>query len=271
MPTVPIETSLAHLAGLGFDAVEIVVLPGYTTALANLDAGERRRIAGLLKEHRLALSAVSSYLSMLEQDPERFARNLAQVQGAIDLAVAWAQDGQPPVVITGIGGKPGQLETLQDQLIERVEALGDYAQARGVTVAVEHHIGTVMEWPDQAVAFIKQVKSPAIRFNFDISHFNILGIAIEESVAKMVPYAAHTHVKDERGRYPDYEYVIPGEGEFDYVRYLKAMAGHGYTGFISVEISKMVQRRPDYDPLAAASQSYHILSRAFAEAGLERS
>jgi sugar phosphate isomerase/epimerase len=86
----------------------------------------------------------------------------------------------------------------------------------------------------------------------------------------MLPYTAHTHVKDERGRYPDYDYLIPGEGEFDYVRYLKAMQAHGYQGFISVEISKMVQRRPNYDPLAAATQSYEVVSRAFVEAGLDR-
>jgi len=32
----------------------------------------------------------------------------------------------------------------------------------------------------------------------------------------------------------------------------------------------MVQRRPDYDPLAAATLSYETLSRAFIEAGIPR-
>jgi sugar phosphate isomerase/epimerase len=56
----------------------------------------------------------------------------------------------------------------------------------------------------------------------------------------------------------------------DYVRYLKAMAANGYDGYIVVEISLMVQRRPDYDPLAAAATSYAVLSRAFQQAGIKR-
>jgi hypothetical protein len=31
-----------------------------------------------------------------------------------------------------------------------------------------------------------------------------------------------------------------------------------------------VQARPDYDPLAAATQSYNVLAAAFTEAGIDR-
>jgi hypothetical protein len=56
----------------------------------------------------------------------------------------------------------------------------------------------------------------------------------------------------------------------DYVRYLRAMDRAGYAGHIVVEVSLMVQRRPDYDPLAAATQSYRVLDAAFAESGVAR-
>ena len=270
MPTVPVDTALQHLAELGFDAVELTVLPRYTTTVANLDSSERLRIADLLTTHRLTLSAVGSYLNLMEQNADAFAQNLAYVQRAIQLAVDWAQNGKPPVVISGFGGRLGDLATQQDQLVERLNHLGDYAQAKGIIVALEHHVGATVETPDQTVAIMQQVASPAIRVNFDISHFNVVGVPIEESVEKMMPYTVHTHVKDERGRYPNYEYLIPGEGEFDYIRYLKALDAHHYTGCVSTEISVMVQRRPHYDPLATATQSYQILSHAFAKAGIER-
>jgi inosose dehydratase len=271
MPTLPIDVSLHHIAQTGFDAVEITVLPRYTTALDKLDQTERQRIARLLTQHKLKLSAVGSYLSMIEPDPARFAENLAWVQGAINLAVDWAQNGQPPVVITGIGGQPGDLEPHRTQLVDRLNALGEYAQARGVTVALEPHVLAAVETPDQTTSLMQQLASPAIRLNFDISHYNVIGVPIEESVAKSMPYTVHTHVKDESGRSPDHQYLIPGEGEFDYVRYLRAMRAHNYTGAISVEISMMVQRRPNYDPLTTATRSYEVLSRAFVEAGIERS
>ena len=71
-----------------------------------------------------------------------------------------------------------------------------------------------------------------------------MGIPIAESVGALAAHTVHTHVKDERGVAPNYQFLIPGEGEFDYVAYLRAMREHGYTGFITAEISIMVQRRP---------------------------
>ncbi len=270
MPTLPINVIVEHLAATGYDGVEIAVLPGWTTELTKLDRAERRRIARLLRDAGLALPAISSYLSTIEPDDEIFARNLAHIQAAINLALDWAQDGKPPVVITGIGGRREDLPAQQDRLMERLRALGEYAQERGVILALEAHIEAAVETPDQIVALLQQVASPAIRANFDISHFNVLGIPVEESVATMIPYAAHTHVKDERGIYPAYEYLIPGEGSFDYVRYLQAMQTYGYADFISVEISMQVQRRANYDPLAAAAESHRVLAAAFDKAGMSR-
>jgi sugar phosphate isomerase/epimerase len=94
---------------------------------------------------------------------------------------------------------------------------------------------------------------------------------MEASVAMLAPLSLHTHVKDERGIAPDHAFLIPGEGEMDYPRYLTLMRDAGYDGHIVVEISLMVQARPDYDALAAATQSYDVLSRAFETAGIERS
>ncbi|MEZ4617946.1 MAG: sugar phosphate isomerase/epimerase [Caldilineaceae bacterium] len=274
MPDLPIEPVIVHLAELGFDAIEIGVLPNFTTALDNLNITERKRIPQLLREHDLYLSAVSSYLPMMEQDEAKFAFNRDYVKRTVDLADEWRDlwipSGQPPVVVSGFGGKPGDIAALELQLVDRLNELGEYAEAHNVLLAFEHHVGNAYETPDQTVALMKQVTSPAVKVNFDISHFNVMGYSIEESVEKLLPYAAHTHVKDELGRAPNHQYLIPGEGEFAYVRYLQAMQTRGYNGAISTEISKMVQNRPDYDPLATATRSYAVLSRAFADADIAR-
>ena len=79
-----------------------------------------------------------------------------------------------------------------------------------------------------------------------------------------------SHVKDQRGRYPDSEFLIPGEGPFDYVEYLQEMQKTGYNGYITVEISMAVHQRPNYDPIGAAELAYQTLDAAFKEAGIER-
>ena len=155
-------------------------------------------------------------------------------------------------------------------MIERVGELVRYGERRGVVIAIEPHVGSMLDTPARVLELLEAIPSANLKLNFDISHFNVMGIPIAESVAALTRHTVHTHVKDERGVVPDFEFLIPGEGEFDYVAYLHAMREHGYDGFITAEVSIMVQRRPGYDPLAAAAQTYQTLSRAFDQAGIAR-
>jgi sugar phosphate isomerase/epimerase len=74
MPTVPIDTAISHIADLGFDGIELTIIPRFTTELSALDAAERKRIASLLKQHNLALPAIAAHSSLLETDPDAHAK-----------------------------------------------------------------------------------------------------------------------------------------------------------------------------------------------------
>jgi sugar phosphate isomerase/epimerase len=270
MPTVPIDVAVAHCARLGFDGLEMTVVPRWSTDAAKLDAAERRRIRKLYDDHRIALCALSGNTPVLPQDPSDVASNLARFRSYLDLAAELQHAGERLTVSTTSGGAEEDWERVKNVLVERFGALAAHAERAGVAVAVETHVGQALALPEQVLWILQQVNSPALTVLFDISHFNIRGIDIDEVVAQLAPHSLHTHVKDERGVAPDHDFLIPGEGEMDYVRYLKAMARAGYSGYVTTEISVMVQRRPDYDPLAAATQSYQVLSRAFEEAGITR-
>ncbi|MCE2396630.1 sugar phosphate isomerase/epimerase [Candidatus Poribacteria bacterium] len=270
MPTVPIDVAIPHIAQLGFDGMELAVGPRFITELSTLDAAERKRIAGLLKQHNLALPAIAAHSSLMETDPEAHAQNMWRLKGAADLGVELAQGDSLPAINTTSGGQPEEWDSQKQFLAERIGELVEYTQTLGVTVAMEPHIGGLIDTPDKVLELLDLVGSPYLKVNFDISHFDIIGIPTEESVAALAPHSAHTHVKDQRGLAPDFEFLIPGEGPFDYANYLKLMEQHGYDGFITAEVSFMVQAREDYDPLAAATLSYETLSRAFADAGIDR-
>ena len=270
MPRVPIEGVLAHLAGLGFEGVELTVIPGYVTELSTLDAAARRRIRDLYRQHGLDLPAIAAHTTFLEADAERHRSNMDRLAGAVDLAVDLAQGPTPPAVDTTLGGRPDEWEAVRDRLVERVGEMARRAGARGVALALEPHVGASVDRPDRVLWLLEQVNAPHLKLNFDISHFDVIGLSIEETVPALAPHAVHTHVKDQRGRAPHHEFLIPGEGTFDYVGYLKAMAAAGYKEYITVEVSVMVQRRADYDPYAAADLSYRTLSTAFEKAGVKR-
>jgi sugar phosphate isomerase/epimerase len=207
---------------------------------------------------------------MVERDPGKAALNWARLAATVDLALDWVIDDAPPAIDTTVGGRSEQWDELKPLLIERVGELVRYGERRGVVIAIEPHVDEMLDTPERVLELLDTIDSPYLKLNFDISHFNVMGIPIAESVGALARHTVHTHVKDERGLAPNHQFLIPGEGEFDYVAYLQAMREHGYAGFITAEIAIMVQRRPGYDPLAAAEQTYRTLAQAFEQAGIAR-
>jgi sugar phosphate isomerase/epimerase len=268
MRTVDIEDALPAIARIGYQGIELAVTPAYPTDLYTLDRGKRRRIAELLEANNLVLTAVAGHTSMCETDTEKNEQNMQRLRDTIDLAAELVQEGEQPVAISLIGGREGTWEECRERVAERVQALGEHAARQGVILALEPHSGTAFDRPDKALWLMGELDHPAVRLNFDISHFDIIGICMEECVPQMVPYSVHTHVKDQRGRYPDHEFLTPGSGPFDFVRYLELMHQAGYTGFVDVEVSVMVQRKPGYDPYVDAALGYYALLHAFNESGV---
>ncbi len=270
MPTVSIDTAVAHCAALGFDGLEMTVVPRWPTNAADLDTAERKRIRKLYDDHNLILSGLSGATPLLTADPESATEHLARVKTYLDLAAEMQHPGEKLTVSSVSGGTEADWETRKHELVERYGILAAYAEQVGALISMEPHIGAALHLPEQSVWLVEQINSPALRIHLDISHFNIRGLDMDKVIELVVPYSAHMHVKDERGLAPNHEFLIPGEGEMDYVRYLRALDKAGYHGHVATEISIAVQRRPDYDPLAAATQSYRVLSQAFTEAGLDR-
>jgi len=267
MMTTPIEKAIPGVAKIGYHGIELAVTPNWPTDLDTLDQPKRKLIRQLLNDHGLVLSAIAGHTSHCEEETAKNEANMDRLHRTIDLAAELAQPGEPSIVASLIGGREGTWDAMRNIVAERVQALGDYAKARNVIYAVEPHSGTAFETPDKAVWLMKQLNHPAVRINFDISHFDIIGIGIDECVPSMAPWSVHTHVKDQRGIYPNFVFLTPGSGPFDFVHYLRAMHAANYTGFIGMEVSVMVQRKPGYDPFVDAALGYYALLHAFNESG----
>lgn len=268
MPTRPVDEQIRIVEEAGFAGIELICIERSTTNLDLLDAGERRRIRGLLDASGLQLPALHASVNPMDPDPDRAARNADRLRRSIDLAADLAGSDEPPAVVLMGYGTPESYQEDRGRLAGIFRDLAEYAAPGGVTLAFELHVGQAVDRPERALWLLEEVGHPRFRLNLDTSHLDVMGYGIAESIRPLVGYAVHTHVKDQRGRYPNHEYLIPGEGGYDYVEYLREMARGGYEGYITTEMSVMVQRRPDYDPVAAARQTYRTLSSAFREAGI---
>ena len=270
MPTLSIDTALEHLAALGFDGVELTVIPGFSTELDTLDSAERERIRQLLDRHGLDLPAVAAHQPMLSTEDDVHAENWRRLTASAGLCVDLAGTDGVPVLNTTLGSNPNEWNSQQNLILERVGALVDYCTSREVVLAIEPHVGDGLNSPERSLWLLEQINSAYLKLNFDISHFKVQGMSTAQVVQLLAPHSAHTHVKDQRGLVPDYEFLIPGEGPFDFVEYLKLMQKAGYDGYITAEVSMQVQGRPDYDPLGAAELTYATLGSAFRQAEINR-
>jgi len=269
MMTVNIEQAIPAIAKIGYHGLELAVTPGWPTDLATLDGPKRKLIRRLLSEHGLALSAVAGHTSFCEDDPAANGANMQRLRDSLDLAIELATPGDPAILCSLIGGGMQEWEAKKELVAERTYALGEYAAKIGAILAVEPHSGTAFDTPEKALWLMNRLDHPAVRLNFDMSHFDIIGIGIDDCAPSLVPWSVHTHVKDQRGIFPNHEFLTPGSGPFNFVHYLAAMQKAGYTGFIGMEVSVMVQRKPGYDPFVDAALGYYALVHAFNESGAE--
>jgi inosose dehydratase len=174
------------------------------------------------------------------------------------------------VIETILGGKPSEWDQIKDRLATRLRAWAETAAAERILIAIKPHVANALHTPEAALWLQKQVNSPAIRLAYDYSHFALRKLSLPETVRLLVPQSVFIHVKDARGTPEKFEFLLPGEGDTDYVQYLKLVKAAGYRGAVVVEVSGQISNRAGYDPIAAAKESYAHLAQAFAKAEVRR-
>jgi sugar phosphate isomerase/epimerase len=268
MRELSVERQVEIVRDAGYAGIALVSGAGFGLDALECDAARRREIRGLLADAGLELTAVPGHANMLVDDADEARAAIERVMAGIDLAVDLADGATQPIAIAMGYGSPADYETDKHRLVDVFGKLAAHAASRGAIVALEPHVGQAMDQPEKVAWFIDAVGSPNFRLNLDNSHFECMGCNLDEYIPILVPYSVHTEVKDQRGRYPNHEFLVPGEGDFDYARYLAAMDRAGWRGWITVEISVMVQRRPGYDPAEVARRSFDTLTGASHAAGV---
>jgi sugar phosphate isomerase/epimerase len=269
MRDLPLEQQIDIVRRAGYVGICLVSDPSFASLdPAQTSAAERRRVRALLDANELALTAIAGHANPLEPDAGKRQANLDRIRAGLDLAADLAGPAGPPPLVSMGYGTPETYASDSDALAERFSELAQHAAKTGGVLALEPHVGQAMDQPEKIVALMQAVDSPNFRLNLDNSHFEVMGRDMDEYLPLLVPYAVHTDLKDQRGRSPAHEFLVPGEGDFDYGRYLRALATAGYDGYLTVEISVMVQRRPDYDPAEVATRSFRTVVEAARQANV---
>lgn len=264
----PIETVVEALSRLGFEGIELCTWKGLPTDLDLLDEERRREIRCLAEEAGLIINAVGGHVGYIETDEKKRIASVNRTKRNIDLAVELGAT----VVDTFSGAALEDIpeERAWELLVDSISECADYGTERGVSIGFEPHIGMLVDTPEKVLRLISSVKSSSLKVNLDVSHFAILGLHIPNVVRSLSRHVIHTHLKDVKGLYPDFQFLIPGEGDLNIGEFVVALKENGYDGFVTSEVSVMRQRWRDYDPFSAAELTYRTVLGVFRELGLAR-
>ncbi|MCS3843162.1 sugar phosphate isomerase/epimerase [Microbacterium sp. AK031] len=282
MPNTPFGEAVQLLSRIGYDSVEVTVCEGWRTDAATATDEDVVQWRASAAAAGLDISSVTANAPLVCDD-DTWSESRRRLIRSFEVA-AILGDGRALPVSLGVhkpkapllGGNPPPIvaqdswETDRTLIIDRFGELVESAVALGCSVALEPHAGAVVSTPEHALAVLDGVRSPALGINLDISHFAVRDFRLEDVVASLLPQAVVVEVKDHRRTADGFDFLIPGEGEFDYPDFLRLLADGGYEGTVSVEISVRRQALADFDEAKAAKLSYRTLTDAAEAAAVVR-
>jgi sugar phosphate isomerase/epimerase len=260
--------SLRVCAEIGYDGVELALMNGWPTEPALLSKRDRAEIRQRLAALELAVPSLLESLPCLRSNKQHQA-NIEKLKLATELAHDLAPVS-PPVVQSIVGGKTAEWDTTKERLVDQLSDWAKVGEASKIVICFKPHASHVVHNPDRALWLHRQVDSPWLKVVYDYSHFYLEGIPLTASLKQLLPITEYVQVKDSRGTPAKHEYLLPGDGDIDYAELLTALKEHQYRGFVNVEVSSHIHRKPEYEPISTAKLCYERLAPLFDSTGIQR-
>ena len=264
MKTLSLADGVKACSQIGYDSVELAVMPGWPGEPKLLSADDRKDLRTRLKDARLSLPAIMENCPLDGKD-----EYLDRLKAAAELGHALSPK-EPPVIETILGGKPDQWEVVRNAFADRLGKWAKLAEREKITIGLKAHRFGTTNRPEHVRWLLDQVKSDRLQAVYDWSHFEQRDMKLADTLKELLPVTRFVHVKDTVMEKGQAKFVLPGEGSTDYIALLKGLKDAGYSGSVCVEVSGMVFGKKDYDPVAAAKKCYAALAPAFEKAGVRR-
>ncbi len=224
-------TGLRHISRIGFDCVDV-----FTEA----DGISRKEVQLVGRTCRkLGLPIVSLpvvAVGLIDfNDPVR-AYHIERCRKFIDLAAEWGASN----ILLVLGEYIWQREVIPakaqwDWGLESCRILGDYADRKGIDIALELEPFRLSLINDvtSMVRFLRDCDHPRVKANIDISHL-VLSDTSPAELQKLKGKAIHVHISDCDGKV--HGDLPPGRGVVKFMPYLQGIKELKMDGVVSIEL-----------------------------------
>lgn len=264
MQKLDVDAAILQLRKIGYDGVELCLMPGWPSEPEKFDSAARGRV----RASGFPIPTLIEGFNTLV-DNAAHARTLDRIRAAAALAHDIAP-GNPPILQTVLGGRPPEWEQVKEQM---ASLLADWAKVAGenrIPLAVKSHIGSASNTPEKLIWLLDRVKNPSLSGIYDYSHFQLLNLDLKTTLESLLPRSSFLTIKDGRMVNEAAQFLLPGEGTIDYRRYFSILKSKRYRGWMLVEISRQLQTQPGYDGVEACRKAYMNIAPLLQKAGLRR-
>lgn len=247
--SVPVETLLRKIKGVGFDVVAIghswVHFPYYDTKRA-------REVAALLESIDLPVDyihgPIEKFFDLTSDDPHVRASTVAIYRASVD---ACATLRAPLLVVhaTNVLKIPSaDVGRRAENAVKPFQELVEYGGEKGVGVCIENLPSNL---PYQAVTehILEGYPGTGLNVCFDASHANMEAHPLR-FFSKWSSRVRALHLSDNSAGDVD-EHLVPMKGTFPWAKFIRALAESGYAGNMSLENSD--EGSDDFDGYLAES------------------
>lgn len=266
----PLDESIKLAGKLGFDGIQIYATTGEFSPEA-LTTERKSEVRSLLMESHLEISALcgdmGGYGFQIESDN---AERIRKTKRIIDLA----EEFEVGVITTHIGVIPENKDNPRySVMLDAMCKCGEYAADKKITLAIE----TGPEKASTLLSFLQDTNG-GIGVNLDPANFvMVTGQDPVEAVQVLGKYIVHTHAKDgvmlkqtdpeiiydcfakggiEALNVADYFLETPlGVGNVDFTKYINALRGIGYDGYLTIE------RETGTDPIGDIQSAFNTVKK----------
>jgi sugar phosphate isomerase/epimerase len=267
METLTTEDAIDAIAKIGFDSLELAVRIGTDADSASVTRLRRQSLRNRIIDSSLRLTSLMEHVTPTDAKQQAIAIERLKLAASLahDLAPA-----APPLIQTVLGN--GDFSKIKNEIRDYLGEWIRIADETDTVIAIKPHRSGAVSKPADAVWLMEQLGKPVrLRMVYDYSHYAFRNLTIIDTINESLPYVAHVAVKDAVEKGESVVFELAGQsGSIDFSELIQRLYAGGYQGDFNCEVSSMVSKQPNYDPVAAAQTCYRNMSQAFARAGVPR-
>ncbi len=231
----PIETTIARLARLGYESIEISGEP---------EIYDSKHVKGLLDHYGLrcwgSVTLMLAERNLVARDEAQRAASVKYVKDCITMVKEL--EGEEMTIVPATVGKITPDGTPEDEwqwAVDGLKEILDHALVEGVRPAIEplNRFETYFICNANQALTLADAVGPEMGVCLDAFHINIEEADWRESIRKVGPRLVDFHVA-ENNRMP------PGMGDYDWVEVVSILREIGYDGALTMEFVAPIDRTP---------------------------